>query len=64
MGPAKEIAGVWDNVNHPCIEVEDTAVAAIRLANGGMGSVLVSNSQRPGIYAKVHVRSDREEGRS
>jgi UDP-N-acetyl-2-amino-2-deoxyglucuronate dehydrogenase len=49
MGPAKEIAGFWDNVNHPYIEVEDTAVAAIRFANGGMGSVLVSNSQKPGI---------------
>jgi predicted dehydrogenase len=55
MGPAKEIAGIWDNVNHPYIEVEDTAVAAIRFANGGMGSVLVSNSQKPGIYAKVHI---------
>ncbi|MFZ4440010.1 MAG: Gfo/Idh/MocA family protein [Syntrophales bacterium] len=55
MGPAKEIAGVWDNVNHPYIEVEDTAIAAIRFANGGMGSVLVSNSQKPGIYAKVHI---------
>ena len=55
MGPAKEIAGLWDNVNHPYIEVEDTAVAAIRFANGGMGSVLLSNSQKPGIYAKVHI---------
>jgi UDP-N-acetyl-2-amino-2-deoxyglucuronate dehydrogenase len=55
MGPAKEIAGLWDNVNHPYIEVEDTAVAAIRFAGGGMGSVLVSNSQKPGIYAKVHI---------
>jgi len=55
MGPASEIAGSWDNVNHPYIEVEDTAVAAIRFANGGLGSVLVSNSQKPGIYAKVHI---------
>ena len=55
MGPVKEVKAVWDNINHPYIEVEDTAVAAIRFANGGMGSVLVSNSQKPGIYAKVHV---------
>lgn len=55
MGPSEEIQGYWDNVNHPYIEVEDSAVAAIRFKRGGMGSVLVSNSQKPGIYAKVHV---------
>jgi predicted dehydrogenase len=55
MGPFGEIRGFWDNFNHPYIEVEDSAVAAIRFKNGGLGSVLVSNSQKPGIYAKVHV---------
>jgi UDP-N-acetyl-2-amino-2-deoxyglucuronate dehydrogenase len=55
MGPAAGIQAYWDNVNHPYIEVEDTAVAAIRFKNGGMASVLVSNSQKPGIYAKVHI---------
>lgn len=55
MGPLERIQAEWDNVNHPYIEVEDTAVAAIRFKNGGMGSILVSNSQKPGIYAKVHV---------
>ncbi|MDR3171191.1 MAG: Gfo/Idh/MocA family oxidoreductase, partial [Treponema sp.] len=55
MGPFEEIQGFWGNVNHPYIEVEDSAVAAIRFKNGGMGSVLVSNSQKPGIYAKVHI---------
>jgi predicted dehydrogenase len=55
MGPIQEIQGYWDNVNHPYIEVDDSAVAAVKFKNGGMGSVLVSNSQKPGIYAKVHV---------
>jgi len=55
MGPFGEINGFWDNFNHPYIEVEDSAVAAIRFKNGGIGSVLVSNSQKPGIYAKVHI---------
>jgi predicted dehydrogenase len=55
MGPFGEITGFWDNFNHPYIEVEDSAVAAVRFKNGGMGSVLVSNSQKPGIYAKVHI---------
>ncbi len=55
MGPISRIQAEWDNVNHPYIEVEDSAVATVRFANGGMGSILVSNSQKPGIYAKVHV---------
>ena len=55
MGPISEIQAYWDNINHPYIEVEDTAVASIRFKNGGLGSILVSNSQKPGIYAKVHI---------
>jgi predicted dehydrogenase len=55
MGPAAEIAGYWDNFNHPYVEIEDSAVAAIKFRSGGLGSVLVSNSQKPGLYAKVHI---------
>lgn len=55
MGPAIEVSAYWDNLNHPYIEVEDTAVASLRFAGGALGSVLVSNSQKPGIYAKVHI---------
>lgn len=55
MGPSREISGYIANVNHPYIEVEDSAVAAVRFASGGLASLLVSNSQKPGIYAKVHV---------
>jgi predicted dehydrogenase len=58
MGPSEEIRGFWGNFNHPYIEVEDSAVAAVRFRNGGFGSVLVSNSQKPGIYAKVHIHGD------
>ena len=58
MGPAEEIQGFWDNFNHPYIEVEDSAVAAVRFKNGGFGSILVSNSQNPGLYAKVHIHGD------
>ena len=55
MGEVEELVGVWDNLNHPYIEVDDTALALIRFKNGGLGQVLVSNSQKPGIYGKVHV---------
>jgi predicted dehydrogenase len=55
MGPVAEVYGCWDNLNHPYIEVEDTAVAVIRFDNGALGSIVVSNSQKPGLYGKVHV---------
>jgi UDP-N-acetyl-2-amino-2-deoxyglucuronate dehydrogenase len=55
MGPIEEVFGYWDNLNHPYVEVEDTAVAVVRFKNGGMGTLLVSNSQKPGFYGKIHV---------
>jgi UDP-N-acetyl-2-amino-2-deoxyglucuronate dehydrogenase len=55
MGPIDELFGYWGNLNHPYIEVEDTAVAVLRFKNGGVGSIVVSNSQKPGLYGKVHV---------
>ena len=55
MGDIDEVFGYWSNINHPYIEVEDTAVAIIRFKNGGLGNILVSNSQKPGIYGKVHI---------
>ncbi len=55
MGPAEELHGYWDNYNHPGIEVDDTVVATVRFKNGGMGSIVLSNSQRPGLYGKIHV---------
>jgi predicted dehydrogenase len=55
MGEIEEISGYWANLNHPYIEVEDTALAMIRFKNGGLGSVITSLSQTPGIYTKVHV---------
>lgn len=55
MGPITEISGCWANVNHPGVEVEDTAVGTIRFQNGGLGSIVTSVSQKPGIYTKVHI---------
>jgi len=55
MGPVAEIHAYWDNYNHPTIEVDDTAVASVRFKNGAMGSIVLSNSQRPGLYGKIHV---------
>ena len=55
MGPVAELFGYWDNLNHPYIEVEDTALAVVRFRNGALGSIVLSNSQKPGMYAKIHI---------
>lgn len=58
MGEISEVYGVWKNLNHPYIEVEDTALAILKFKNGGIGNIIVSNSQKPGIYGKVHVHGE------
>jgi len=58
MGEIDEVFGLWKNLNHPYIEVEDTAVAIVKFKNGGIGNIIVSNSEKPGIYGKVHVHGE------
>ena len=55
MGPIDELFGYWDNFNHPYVEVDDTAAAVIRFKSGAIGQLLVSNSQKPGFYGKIHI---------
>ena len=58
MGEIDECYGIWSNLNHPYIEVEDTANAILKFKNGGVANIIVSNSQKPGIYCKVHVHGE------
>ena len=58
MGPVDELFGYWSNLNHPYIEVEDTALAVIKFKNGGVGNIIVSNSQNPALFGKVHVHGE------
>jgi UDP-N-acetyl-2-amino-2-deoxyglucuronate dehydrogenase len=55
MGEVDELYGVWGNLNHPYIEVEDTAIAVLRFRSGALGNILVSNSQNPALFGKVWV---------
>jgi predicted dehydrogenase len=55
LGEAIDVDGWTANVNHPGIEVEDTAVAIVRFGSGAVGSIVASNSQRPGLHARIHV---------
>ncbi len=55
LGEVEEVFGYWANLNHPYIEVDDTAVAVVRFKNGALGNITVSNSQNPAIHARVSV---------
>jgi predicted dehydrogenase len=55
MGEVDELFGFWANLNHPYIEVEDTAAAVLRFKSGALGNILVSNSQNPALYGRVYV---------
>jgi predicted dehydrogenase len=55
MGEIEEVSGAWANVNHPSVEVDDTAVATIRFRSGGLGAIITSVAQKPGIYTKVQI---------
>ncbi len=55
MGEVEEMFGYWGNLNHPMIEVEDTAITVIRFKSGALGNIVVSNSQNPALYGKVTV---------
>jgi len=55
MGAIDKVYAVHRNLNHPYIEVEDTALAIVNFKSGAIGNIIVSNSQKPGIYGKVQV---------
>jgi UDP-N-acetyl-2-amino-2-deoxyglucuronate dehydrogenase len=58
MGPVEEVFGYCANLNHRSIEVEDTAIAVLRFQGGALGSIVVSNSQRPGLFGRIHVHGE------
>lgn len=55
MGEIDTLYGVWDTLNHPELEVDDTAAAIIRFKNGAIGNIVVSNSQNPALFGNVRV---------
>jgi UDP-N-acetyl-2-amino-2-deoxyglucuronate dehydrogenase len=55
LGPVAGVGGWTSNLNHPEIDVEDTAVAVVRFESGALATIALSNSQRPGLHARIHV---------
>lgn len=58
MGEIEELYGIWDTLNHPGLEVDDTAAAIIRFKNGAIGSLVVSNSQNPALFGNVRIHGE------
>ncbi|GIW96140.1 MAG: oxidoreductase [Pirellulaceae bacterium] len=55
MGPVKEIVAVTDTLAHERIEVEDVAVAALRFANGALGTIEASTAVYPGFLKRIEI---------
>ena len=54
MGECVEVTAAHTTVTHP-IEVEDTAVATLRFASGGLATVSASTALTPGLGTRVLV---------
>jgi UDP-N-acetyl-2-amino-2-deoxyglucuronate dehydrogenase len=59
MGPAVSVSGFTATRAHERIEVEDTAVACLRFANGALGVIQAATSVHPGLSKTVAVHGDR-----
>jgi predicted dehydrogenase len=59
MGSATHIIGFTAMLAHERIEVEDTAVACLRFANGALGVIQATTSVHPGLPKTIGVHGDR-----
>ena len=59
MGPVDSITALTDCLVHERIEVEDTAVAAVRFANGALGVIEATTSVYPGMTRRIEIHGDR-----
>lgn len=59
MGPVTHVSGFTATLAHERIEVEDTAVACLRFANGALGVIQATTSVHPGLPKTVAVHGDR-----
>jgi predicted dehydrogenase len=58
MGPVMHINGFTATLAHQHIEVEDTAVACLRFANGALGVIQATTSVHPGLPKTIAVHGD------
>ena len=58
MGDVTEVAAITDTLAHERIEVEDTGVAAVRFANGAIGTIAATTSAYPGLLKRTEIHGD------
>ena len=59
MGPVTHVSGFTATLAHERIEVEDTAVACLRFANGALGVIQATTSVHPGLPKTIAVHGDK-----
>jgi UDP-N-acetyl-2-amino-2-deoxyglucuronate dehydrogenase len=59
MGPVVEVTAYTGLLAHERIEVEDTAVAILRFANGTLGTIVATTAAYPGLTTRIAVHGDR-----
>src|SRR5919109_5080731 len=59
MGPVVELTAYTELLAHERIEVEDTAVAILKFANGALGTIVATTAAFPGLTARIVVHGDR-----
>lgn len=59
MGPVRSVKAYTDTLAHDNIEVEDTAVAVLRFANGALGVIEGTTSINPGYPKEIQVHGDK-----
>ncbi|MCC6418552.1 MAG: Gfo/Idh/MocA family oxidoreductase [Gemmataceae bacterium] len=59
MGPVTHLSGFTATLAHERIEVEDTAVACLRFANGALGVIQATTSVHPGLPKTIAIHGDR-----
>lgn len=59
MGPVVEVGAFTSLLAHERIEVEDTAVAALRFANGALGVLQATTSVYPGLPKTIAIHGDK-----
>jgi predicted dehydrogenase len=63
MGDIDTIVALTGTLAHQRIEVEDTAVAAIRFRNGALGTIQAATSAFPGLLKRTEIHGDRGSAR-
>jgi UDP-N-acetyl-2-amino-2-deoxyglucuronate dehydrogenase len=59
MGQVVEVTAYTGLIAHERIEVEDTAVAILKFANGTLGSIVATTAAYPGLTTRIAVHGDR-----